>query len=304
MTFLQLQYFLKIYETGNLNAAAAELFLTRSALAKAVREMEEEFGGKLFERTVTGLVPTEMGEALRGNGLEIVSLMDRTGELMHALAGKTSKVVHVGVTPATGVTIFPRLYRLFTSRYPDIRLIPVEGGNTTVQNLLESGRMDACFTTYSEEFPDRKGRLKITEHLDFQKLYDTQLMFCVQRGHSLSKYEKVPVTAFLHQPLVLLKKPLQREAELNHRFSKAGAVPLVVFRASQLSTARQLVGCGMAASVQPRGTLDDPERIAEIPLDPPAPYANVLVWNRASARKRSTKTFIDFCQSLDYRDFP
>jgi DNA-binding transcriptional LysR family regulator len=304
MTFLQLQYFLKVYETRNVNTAATELYLTRSALSKSLHEMEEEFGGRLFERTASGLVPTEMGEALRENGLAIISLMDKTDELMHSLAGKSSKTVHIGVTPTTGVTIFPRLYQLFAHEHPEIHLIPIEGGNAAVQNFLESGRMDVCFTTYSEVFPDRKGCLKITDALDYRKLYDTELVFCVQKEHPLAQRARVSVSDILREPMVFLKKPLQREAELNHRFMKAGGTPLVVFRASQLSTARKLVSCGMAASVQLRGTLDHAGHVVEIPLDPPAPYANVLVWNRACACKQSTKTFLDFCRDLDFRNFP
>lgn len=304
MTFLQLQYFLKACESGNLNTAAAELYLTRSALSKSIRDLEDEFGGKLFERTADGLVPTEMGEALRENSLTIVSLMDRTGELMRSLAGKKRETVHVGVTPATVSTIFPRLYQGFTGCYPEIPLIPVEGGNTAVQNLLATGRIDACFTTYSENFPDGKGKLKITEQMDLWKLYDTELVFCVQRGGPLSEYKKISVESLIRQPIALLKKPMQREAEINYRFLQAGAAPLVIFRTSHVSTLRHLVACGMACTVQLRGTLDDPERIAEIPLDPAAPYANVLIWNRASVKKPGAKAFIDFCKSQNYQNYP
>ena len=302
MTFLQLQYFLKVYETGNVSTAAEDLFLTRSALSKAIRELEEEFGCRLFERSAEGLVPTEVGEALRTKGMSLVALMDETDELLHSLAGEVNNTVRVGITPTTGVTIFPRLYRDFVHIHPDISFLPIEGGNSTAQSLLESGRMDVGFTTYSEVFPDRKGQLKMTDQLDSVKLYDTELMLCVNREHRLSGRSAVSINDILEERFVFLKKPLQREAEINHRFFEAGTSPHVVFRASQVSIARQLVSCGMAASIQPKGTLDSPE-VAEIPFLPPAPYANVLVWNRLSACKRGVRSFIDFCRSVDYSLF-
>jgi DNA-binding transcriptional LysR family regulator len=304
MTFQQVQYFLKIYETGNISAAAQELFLTRSALSKAIRELEDEFGCRFFERTNGGLVPTEAGEVLRLKGLELVSLMDETASAIRSQSKQSQQTIHIGITPTTGITVFPRIYRDFIKKYDDIQILPIEGGNAKAQNLLEAGRMDACITTYSEVFPDSKGRLHMTDLLDCTKLYDTELVFCAKREHPLAKASSVTVEDLLGENFVFLKKPLQREAEIQHRFMKNGAVPNVIFRASQLSIAREIVGSGMATSIQMRGTLEDGETIVGIPLEPAAPYANVLVWNRSRAKKPALKKFLEFCRSYDYSGCP
>jgi DNA-binding transcriptional LysR family regulator len=69
MTFLQIKYFLKVCETGNISSAAQELYISRSALSKAIREMEIEFNTALFDRTKAGLALTAAGEMLYSKAL-------------------------------------------------------------------------------------------------------------------------------------------------------------------------------------------------------------------------------------------
>src|ERR1700741_144740 len=59
-----LQTFSVVAETGSFTAAAAELNLSQSAVSRQVQQLEDYFGGSLFERH-TGRVPlTERGMAL------------------------------------------------------------------------------------------------------------------------------------------------------------------------------------------------------------------------------------------------
>ena len=61
MTLQQILYALKISETGSMNKAAAELFVSQPTLTSAVHELETEVGQSLFIRSNRGVVPTEAG---------------------------------------------------------------------------------------------------------------------------------------------------------------------------------------------------------------------------------------------------
>ena len=50
MTFLEIEAFLKITETGSFSAAADALYVTQPALGRRIRAMEEELGYPLFVR--------------------------------------------------------------------------------------------------------------------------------------------------------------------------------------------------------------------------------------------------------------
>lgn len=295
MTILQLTYFLKIYETGSYTAAAEDLFVTRSALSKSLRELESELGGALFERTPSGLAVTTAGKALRDKALEMLSIYEETKSTVRQVLEERAGTVTLGVTPATTITVFPRLYRGFSAKYPDITLLPVEGGNSKVQNMLETGQMDACITTYSEKFPDSKGRLKMSADLRSTVLEQTELVLCVSKDHRLASAASASIEDIEKEKFVFMKRPIQREAELSSRFARAGKEINILTRTSQSLTLKALVASGLAISLQPKGMIDDGTEVIGVPLDPPAPYVNVLVWNEKCRAKESTDLFIKYC---------
>lgn len=62
MTVLQLKYVISIANSGSFREAANRLFISQPALSTTIRELEEEIGIRLFERTNKGIRVTENGE--------------------------------------------------------------------------------------------------------------------------------------------------------------------------------------------------------------------------------------------------
>lgn len=65
MTFEQLEYFLTTAKYMNLSKAAAELFISHSAISKSISALEEELGTRLFVRKNNVLTFTPSGEYLQ-----------------------------------------------------------------------------------------------------------------------------------------------------------------------------------------------------------------------------------------------
>lgn len=62
MTILQLKYAITIANSGSFREAANRLFVSQPALSTTIKELEEEIGIQLFERTNKGIRVTEAGE--------------------------------------------------------------------------------------------------------------------------------------------------------------------------------------------------------------------------------------------------
>ena len=60
----QLQYFVTVYQTKNIQTAADRLFVSRQGVSKVIRLLEEELGQKLFIRSVRGVIPTDYATIL------------------------------------------------------------------------------------------------------------------------------------------------------------------------------------------------------------------------------------------------
>ena len=61
MTILQLRYVITIANSGSFREAANRLFVSQPALSSTVRELEEELGIKIFERTNKGITISDEG---------------------------------------------------------------------------------------------------------------------------------------------------------------------------------------------------------------------------------------------------
>lgn len=61
MNILQLRYAVEVGRTGSISMAAKNLYMNQPNLSKAIRELEEDLGVVIFERTAKGVVPTERG---------------------------------------------------------------------------------------------------------------------------------------------------------------------------------------------------------------------------------------------------
>ncbi|WP_019322612.1 LysR family transcriptional regulator [Streptococcus mutans] len=61
MRIQQLHYIIKIVETGSMNEAAKQLFITQPSLSNAVRDLEREMGIEIFIRNPKGITLTKDG---------------------------------------------------------------------------------------------------------------------------------------------------------------------------------------------------------------------------------------------------
>ena len=62
MDLKQIEYIVKIAETGNITRAAEQLFVTQSALNQQLLKLENALGIKLFYRRKHDLTPTDAGK--------------------------------------------------------------------------------------------------------------------------------------------------------------------------------------------------------------------------------------------------
>lgn len=178
MTLLQIQYFRAVARTGNITNAADELYVSRPAVSRAMRELEEEFGIALFRRSNTGLALTEAGCAYYEACNDIQSRIDSLSEQFARIKGKNRDcAIRLGLTPLTGIAVFPRFYQDFRVIRPDIRITVMEHSHDQARLMLEDGSMDASFTTHTEG---------LSEHIGSMGLAETQLVFCTAASHPLA----------------------------------------------------------------------------------------------------------------------
>ena len=63
---LQLKYAVEVEKTGSISKAAENLYMNQPNLSKSIRELEDDLGIAIFDRTAKGVVPTDKGREFLG----------------------------------------------------------------------------------------------------------------------------------------------------------------------------------------------------------------------------------------------
>lgn len=75
MTLRHMKIFVAVFRHSNITKAAQELHLAQPSVSLAIKELENYYGIRLFERIGKRISPTEGGKEFFGYSLHIVSLL-------------------------------------------------------------------------------------------------------------------------------------------------------------------------------------------------------------------------------------
>ena len=131
MNFQQCRYVQTIAETGSFSKAAKKLFLTQPNLSASIRDLEEELGVQLFERSNTGAKLTDDGHDFLKYAKRILGELD-------LLEGRYRKSFKKSFTVASHHYDFlslpmAHIAQRFRSDYQEFQLI-----ETTTRKILKS----------------------------------------------------------------------------------------------------------------------------------------------------------------------
>ena len=76
MTLRHIRIFLSVFQNNGITKAAQELHIAQPSVSLAVKEMEEYYGTKLFDRIGKKIYPTQNGRRLYDYALKICGLFD------------------------------------------------------------------------------------------------------------------------------------------------------------------------------------------------------------------------------------
>ena len=218
MKIRQLNEVLAIVERGSLRAAARHLGTAQPAITRSIRELEQELGAELFERSVSGMVLTSIGAAVVRRATVIDGELHRMKDEVAQLKGARSGTVSFGLSTAPHVSLLPRVLGPFQRVYPDVRLNIEEGLFPTMEAQLRNGSIDFYIGPIAED--------RASNEFKVEKLMDNTRVILSRVGHPLGS--ATSLRELTDARWVATSVTVDSRAEFDPVFEKAGLPPPII----------------------------------------------------------------------------
>jgi len=228
---------------GSVVKAAATLGMTQPALTKALRELEDVAGCRLFERHPRGVTPTQAGALVVRGARRVLAELRRLDEQLDELASAGSGTVAVGALPVAAAGILPGVLIRLKETHPFVTVRMQQGRTEDLLPLLASGELDLIVgRLYEPAVPDGFAREALwSEPISILARADHPIFAGPATVERLSEYE-----------LVLPTVSQRVGQEIEHLLVQLGLHSRAPVRSSSYSFIREMLLQSDALSIMPR----------------------------------------------------
>ncbi len=241
-----------VYQEESITRAAEKLHMTQPATSLAIREMEEYYHTKLFERSGRGIRVTSAGTRLYPSAARLLSLYDEMDAEMKNW--DTSGRLRIGSSISIGSCILPQLINRFSKKYPELELyVKVDSSDVIEQNILEN-HLDFALIEGSVH----------SEKLNSSVFLDDELVPVCSRFHPLAGAEDIELDS-LKKEHFLMREPNSGTRQLaDSSFALKNFQIKPTWESTSTAALINAVSIGLGISILPKRMLEKQLRMHQI----------------------------------------
>ena len=293
MDFDQLNTFVEVAKHGSFSLAGRKVFRSQSAVSAQIRQLEQEYGEKLFGRMGKTVRLTPAGEVLFEYAERFLSLRQ---ESLRAVADQSEMPRgHFGHWRERGhlpLRACPRFSPNFTAAIPTCRSASTAISATRFCSEWKTERIDLGIVT----LPVKSPSLKV------HSIYRDRVMLMVSTKNPLSKQKEVTAKDIASQPLIFPKTGFTRQV-LDKVFRPYVTELRIVMELPSVTMIKLFVGANLGVSLISEGFTKDDVRAGRVKL---IPIKDVELWRelgliyrRDRHLPRSASAFADLIRGAD-----
>jgi len=194
-----LRYFVGVAEMENVSRAALKLHVSQPALSRQIRDLEDEIGVTLFERTAKSVGLTGPGRVFFKEAREVLLHADDAVKKALAIAHAGETELHVGHSPAPTAGILPKVLRACQRAMPTVHIKLHDLANQENIVRLRDGRLQLAVVIR----PPRTGALN---GLRFEELMRDHIRLAVPPSHPFARRRAVSLADAANEPFIGLTR--------------------------------------------------------------------------------------------------
>lgn len=205
--------FVVVADERSITKAAEKLYISQPALTKAIKELENELGGKLFVRKSKGVELTSEGRHIYERVLPILSELDNIYSYFDNVNKLKTGVLRIGTDTANITLLLNDYLTKFIAKYPNIEIKITRDSEVGLINGLRNNDYDFVMTDREQLKPDM-GLVR-----------DFEVKYSVIGGQKFyKKFLNKPLSreGFAVQPLALIEHGHASRANIETYFGNFG----------------------------------------------------------------------------------
>ena len=142
MNMKQALYVKTIAQFGTITAAARQLYISQPSLSQTLRQIEEEVGMPLFDRSTSPFHLTYAGERYLKAVEAMLEIDARLKAEIESIRHEDGGRLRLGISVTRAVQVLPEVIPIFSREYPHVLLELTEDASANLEGLLQKGKVD------------------------------------------------------------------------------------------------------------------------------------------------------------------
>jgi DNA-binding transcriptional LysR family regulator len=239
-----LRYFVAVAEMENVSRGTLKLHVSQPALSRQIRDLEDELGFSLLERTAKSVRLTDAGRAFLDNARALLQNADEAVTKARAVARAEPTELQVGYSAENTAEILPKILRAFQPAMPNVHVRLHDWNNKDIVDGIRDGRLQLGLIV-----PPAKA--SALHDLRYEELFQVRVRVVVAPQHPFARRRAIPIAEVAAEPLI----GLTREDYSNYYdylsiiFSKVKQKPRVVEEHDSFSAVVSAVEAGTGVAI-------------------------------------------------------
>lgn len=247
----QLKYFRVAAELQHVTRAAEKLFVSQSAISRAITQLEEELGVQLFNRQGRAIVLTRYGQHFLDQVIRVQNVLESAKQTLSEETGTEAGTVSLGFLPSLGLELVPRLLKEYRRKHPRIQFTLIQRSAQALLGQLNDGSIDLCLSVPGM-FDPRGVR--------WTSLHKEELVIVLPQAHPFATRRSVRLKELSQETFLSLTPGNTLNTIFEKACMEAQFTPKIAFEGMDLGTLRGMIAAGLGIGVLPRS----PVRVAGI----------------------------------------
>jgi DNA-binding transcriptional LysR family regulator len=201
-----LKTFIEVARLGSFSRAAEKVLRSQPAVSAQIRQLEQEYGQRLFDRNAKSVRLTPAGDVVLDYARQLLALQAKSHQAVSEQDGVRSGTLSIGANEGTFLYVLPKILARYHKQFPKVKISVYRSFTHKVTEKVEEGAVDLGVLTMPVKSPS----------LEVIPVFRDRILLMVGPSSPLFGETSATLEEFAAQPIILPKTGSMRKLMEKH----------------------------------------------------------------------------------------